>query len=82
MWGFLLSLSIHLLGSQSKTEENHSSIKYIETHFLLSRLLISVKKIETGCSHCGSAETNLTNIHENAGLIPGLSQWVKDLALT
>ena len=28
--------------------------------------------------HHGSAETNLTNIHEDAGLIPDLVQWVKN----
>ena len=31
-------------------------------------------------SYCGSAETNPTSIHEDAGLIPGLDQWVRDLA--
>ena len=40
------------------------------------------KKItRIGSSHYGSVETNLTSTHEDAGLIPGLAQWVKDPAM-
>ena len=39
------------------------------------------KKAFSSSSHCGTAETNLTRIHEDTGSIPGLTQWVKDLAL-
>ena len=39
------------------------------------------QKYQPWSSHRGSVETSLTSIHEDAGLTPGLAQWVKDVAL-
>ena len=40
-----------------------------------------VKVLGNGSSRCGSAVTNPTSNHKDVGLIPGLAQWVKYLAL-
>ena len=42
---------------------------------------VPYRKQIAGSSCCGSAVTLLTGIHEDASFIPGLVQWVKDLAL-
>ena len=36
------------------------------------------KKGQIGSSRCGAVEMNLTSTHKDEGLIPGLTQWVKD----
>ena len=46
---------------------------------LASSRAIFKKHFRSDCH--GSAEMNLTSILEDVGSIPGLDQWVKDLAL-
>ena len=46
---------------------------------LLNNAKVKMHKIWS--SYHGSAVTNLTGIHEDSGLIPGLTQQVKDPAL-
>jgi len=41
----------------------------------------SYNNASRGSSRHGAVETNLTAIHEDSGLIPGLSQWIEDLVL-
>ena len=49
--------------------------------YRLTPVKIAIIK-KTGSSCCGSAISNLNSIPEDAGLIPDLTQWVKDLTFT
>ena len=57
----------------SHSSDNAGSITHCTTRELLIFLLI---KNKLGSSHCGSAETNLISICEDASFIPGAAQWV------
>ena len=49
----------------------------VAEHYIISLFKI----LMNGSSHHGAVEMNLMGNHEVSGLIPGLAQWVKDLAL-
>ena len=49
--------------------------------YLESCIILAFKNTLVGCSLHGSSLTNLTWIHEDVDLIPGLAQWVKNPVL-
>ena len=68
-------------GSLEEVAQYFSSAeRRLSARYLISSVHI-LQKCRGGSSHCGAAATNLTSIHEDSGLTPGLAQWVEDLAL-
>ena len=54
---------------------------YISMHMYTRFVGFFKKNKDTQNFCCGAAEMNPTSSHEDVGSIPGLTQWVGDLAL-
>ena len=68
-----MQLEVIILSEVSQKEK--------DKHYLIS-LICTVWKNITRSSPCGSVIMNLTSIHEDAGLIPGLAHWFKGSGVT
>ena len=66
---------------QRKIETGRRNGNERETHLGAETSRIGTILKHFRSSHRGSAENNLTGINKDAGSIPGLAQWVKDLVL-
>ena len=72
---------LNLEKQHEKKKERLKCIMLSCTRLDISDHIGTTSNMEDRSSHCGAVERNPTSIHEVVGSIPGLAQWLGNLAL-